>query len=322
MITIYALITGYILDLMFGDPEGIPHPVRFIGNMIAKGEKLLRRISCQTERAKYLSGMVLTVVVVAISFIIPYMILSFAGSFHPVLRYILETVMCYQILATKALKKESMRVFYDLEQGKLPEARISLSRIVGRDTENLNTDQVTKGAVETVAENVSDGVIAPMIFILIGGAPLGFLYKAINTLDSMIGYKNDKYLNFGRFAAKLDDLVNYIPARISAYLMIMATWLLRYDIKEAIRIYRRDRHNHTSPNSAHTEAVCAGALNIQLGGSNYYFGKLILKPTIGDENREIEIDDIRKANHLLYTTSILGLILGIATRFLVLKIPY
>ena len=322
MITIYALITGYILDLMFGDPEGIPHPVRYIGKVIAKGEKLLRQISCQTERTQYLCGVILTVVVVSVSFIIPYMILSFAGSFHPALRYVLETVMCYQILATKALKKESMRVFYELEQGKLPEARISLSRIVGRDTENLNTAQVTKGAVETVAENLSDGVIAPIIFILIGGAPLGFLYKGINTLDSMIGYKNDKYLHFGRFAAKLDDLANYIPARISAYLMIMATWLLRYDFKGAIRIYQRDQYNHTSPNSAHTEAVCAGALNIQLAGSNYYFGKLIMKPTIGDDNREIEIDDIRKANNLLYVTSILGLILGVATRFLILKIPY
>lgn len=322
MITIYALITGYILDLIIGDPEGIPHPVRYIGNMIAKGEKLLRQISCQTEKTKYLSGMVLTVVVVAVSFIIPYLILSYAGSFHPVLRYILETVMCYQILATKALKKESMRVFYDLEQEKLSEARISLSRIVGRDTENLSTAQVTKGAVETVAENVSDGVIAPMIFILIGGAPLGFLYKAINTLDSMIGYKNDKYLHFGMFAAKLDDLVNYIPARISAYLMIMATWLLRYDVQGAIRIYKRDRYNHTSPNSAHTEAVCAGALNIQLAGNNHYFGKLVTKPTIGDENREIEIADIRKANNLLYVTSLLGLILGVATRFLILEMYY
>ncbi len=322
MITIYALITGYILDLIFGDPEGIPHPVRYIGNMIAKGEKLLRQSSCQTDRSKYLSGIVLTVVVVAISFIIPYLILSFAGSFHPVLRYILETVMCYQILATKALKKESMRVFYDLEQEKLPEAKTSLSRIVGRDTENLNTAQVTKGAVETVAENVSDGIIAPMIFILIGGAPLGFLYKAINTLDSMIGYKNDKYLHFGRFAAKLDDLANYIPARISAYLMIISTGLLRYDVKGAIRTYKRDRYNHTSPNSAHTEAVCAGALNIQLAGENYYFGKLIMKPTIGDENREIEIDDIRRANNLLYVTSILGLILGVATRFLILEMYF
>lgn len=322
MITIYALITGYILDLMFGDPERIPHPVRYIGNMIAKGENLLRRISCQTERKRYICGMILTFGVVAISFIIPYLILSFAGSFHPVLKYILETVMCYQILATKALKKESMRVFYELKQEKLPQARISLSRIVGRDTENLSKAQVTKGAVETVAENLSDGVIAPMIFILIGGAPLGFLYKAINTLDSMIGYKNDKYLHFGRFAAKLDDLVNYIPARISAYLMIMATWLLRYDFKGAIRIYKRDRYNHTSPNSAHTEAVCAGALNIQLAGENYYFGKLIMKPTIGDENREIEIDDIRRANNLLYVTSILGLILGIATRFLILEIYF
>lgn len=320
MITVYALIAGYTLDLIFGDPEGIPHPIRFIGNMISGVEKLLRRIGCRTDRSQYICGMILTLAVAGISFIIPYTILTLAGGFHPILMFILETIMCYQILATKSLKQESMKVYKELAKGKLPEAREALSRIVGRDTKNLSESQVTKGAVETVAENLADGVIAPMIFILIGGAPLGFLYKAVNTLDSMIGYKNDKYLYFGRFAAKLDDLANFIPARISALLMMIAVWILRYDVREAVRIYKRDRYNHSSPNSAHTEAVCAGALNIQLAGSSYYFGKLVEKPTIGDERREPEIEDIKRANKMMYAASFLGLLFGTAGRLIIVTI--
>ncbi len=317
MITLYALTTGYILDLIFGDPEGIPHPIRLIGYLINRGEKILQRISCQTPTRQFVSGAGLTLVVLCLSFFVPFMILQWAGRIHPVLLYVLESLMCFQILATRSLKTESMKVYEELKQGRLPEARKALSRIVGRDTENLSVEQVTKGAVETVAENLADGVIAPMVFILVGGAPLGFLYKAINTLDSMIGYKNDQYLYFGRFAAKLDDLANYIPARISACLMIIAAWFLGYDYKESIRIYLRDRSNHLSPNSAHTEAVCAGALNIQLAGSSYYFGQLVVKPTIGDKTRETSIDDIKKSNHLLYVTSLLGLIVGITLRFFI-----
>ncbi len=317
MSTLLALITGYLLDLIIGDPLWLPHPVRWIGLMISGGERLGRRISCQTKRTQYLCGLLLTLLVGAVSFIIPFTVLSWANRFYPVLGFVLETLMCYQLLAVRSLKTESMKVYHELKKGDLPAARSLLSFIVGRDTENLSAEQVTKAAVETVAENLSDGVIAPMLFILIGGAPLGFLYKAVNTLDSMIGYKNEKYLYFGRFAAKLDDAVNYLPARISAYLMIIAVYLSRLDFGEAVRIYRRDRHNHTSPNSAHTEAVCAGALNVQLAGDNYYFGKLVAKPAIGDDLRSIEAEDIPRANKLLYVTSFVGLIVGVGAKIIV-----
>ena len=219
----------------------------------------------------------------------------------------IESFMCYQILATKGLKTESMKVYKKLAEEDLEGARYAVSMIVGRDTKALDEAGVAKAAVETVAENTSDGIIAPMIFMAIGGAPLGFFYKAINTLDSMIGYKNDKYLNFGRFAAKLDDIANYIPARISAYLMIFASFILGFNYKGAFNIYSRDKYNHASPNSAHTESVCAGALNIQLAGNAYYFGKLYEKPTIGDDLRPINYDDIKKANKLLYATAFICL---------------
>jgi len=320
MMTLYALITGYILDLIMGDPVWLPHPIRWIGKMIAIGEKFLRKISCKTKQSQFLCGMILTLGVVGISFVIPFFLLDWANRINPWFGFVLEAYMCSQILATKSLKLESMKVYTELQKGNLPEARKRLSWIVSRDTANLSSTQVIKGAVETVAENISDGVIAPMMYILIGGAPLGFLYKAINTLDSMTGYKNDKYLHFGKFAAKLDDAANYLPARISAYFMILAVVLTGYDVKNAWRIYRRDRHNHTSPNSAHTEAVCAGALNIQLAGNNYYFGKLVEKPTIGDEKRRIEREDIKRVIKLLFVTSFLGLMLGSGLRLIILTL--
>ncbi len=219
--------------------------------------------------------------------------------------------MIYFILAAKSLRVESMKVYAGLRNNNIIEARRYLSCIVGRDTENLNASSVSRAAVETVAENTSDGVIAPMLFIILGGAPLGFMYKAINTLDSMVGYKNEKYVNMGRFSAIADDAANYIPARISAYLMILASMILKMDYKLAYKIYKRDRYNHNSPNSAHTEAVCAGSLNIMLGGDSFYGGIPVHKPTIGDNIREIEIEDIRKANNLMYVTSALCLILGV-----------
>ena len=217
-----------------------------------------------------------------------------------------ESFMCYQILATKSLKVESDRVYQEIQTGDIARARKAVSMIVGRDTQNLTIEGVTKAAVETVAENTSDGVIAPLFYMVIGGALLGFGYKAVNTMDSMVGYKNEKYINFGRYAAKLDDIVNYIPARISAWLMIAAAYLDRFDGKNAKKIFLRDRYNHASPNSAQTEAVMAGALNVQLAGNAYYFGKLYEKPTIGDANREIEYEDIKHANTLLYISAFFG----------------
>lgn len=308
-ISLVALVMGYILDLIFGDPYWMPHPVRFIGNLISILEKVIRRFMPKTKRGEYIGGIILTVMVVSISMVIPLVIILMAKSINTYLALTVETFMCYQILATKSLKVESMKVYDELAKNDLPSARKAVSMIVGRDTKDLTFSGVAKAAVETVAENTSDGIIAPMIFIAIGGAPMGFFYKAINTMDSMVGYKNEKYMNFGRFAAKLDDVVNYLPARISAYQMILSSFFLRYDYKNAFKIYKRDRYNHESPNSAQTESVCAGALDVQLAGNAYYFGKLYEKPTIGDDIREINYDDIKKANRLLYCTSFISIVI-------------
>ena len=308
-ISLVALVMGYILDLIFGDPYWMPHPVRFIGNLISILEKVIRRFMPKTKRGEYIGGIILTVMVVSISMVIPLVIILMAKSINTYLALTVETFMCYQILATKSLKVESMKVYDELAKNDLPSARKAVSMIVGRDTKDLTFSGVAKAAVETVAENTSDGIIAPMIFIAIGGAPMGFFYKAINTMDSMVGYKNEKYMNFGRCAAKLDDVVNYLPARISAYEMILSSFFLRYDYKNAFKIYKRDRYNHASPNSAQTESVCAGALDVQLAGNAYYFGKLYEKPTIGDNIREINYDDIKKANRLLYCTSFISIVI-------------
>ena len=308
-ISLVALVMGYILDLIFGDPYWMPHPVRFIGNLISILEKVIRRFMPKIKRGEYIGGIILTVMVVSISMVIPLVIILMAKSINTYLALTVETFMCYQILATKSLKVESMKVYDELAKNDLPSARKAVSMIVGRDTKDLTFSGVAKAAVETVAENTSDGIIAPMIFIAIGGAPMGFFYKAINTMDSMVGYKNEKYMNFGRFAAKLDDVVNYLPARISAYQMILSSFFLRYDYKNAFKIYKRDRYNHASPNSAQTESVCAGALDVQLAGNAYYFGKLYEKPTIGDNIREINYDDIKKANRLLYCTSFISIVI-------------
>lgn len=302
-----ALAIGFILDLIFGDPYWLPHPIRFIGNLISNGEKLIRGNKEKSAERQRVEGVILAVSVIVISTIIPIIILVAARMINNYLGLAIESFMCYQILATKGLKTESMKVYKKLAEEDLEGARYAVSMIVGRDTKALDEAGVAKAAVETVAENTSDGIIAPMIFMAIGGAPLGFLYKAINTLDSMIGYKNDKYLNFGRFAAKLDDIANFIPARISAYLMIFASFILGFNYKGAYKIYSRDKYNHASPNSAHTESVCAGALNVQLAGNAYYFGKLYEKPTIGDDLRPINYDDIKKANKLLYATAFICL---------------
>ena len=301
-----SMIIGFILDLLFGDPHWLPHPIRLIGNTISKGEKLMGKIFKDKE---YIGGMVLALFVVSMSFIVPFAILKIAGSFNVYLKIAIESIFIYQIMATKCLKDESMRVYNYLYKKDILNSRKYLSWIVGRDTENLNEVQITKAAVETVAENFSDGVIAPLFFVVIGGAPLGFMYKAVNTLDSMIGYKNDKYIYFGRFAAKMDDVFNFIPAILASYLMIAGSFILRLDYKNAFKIYRRDRHNSSSPNSAKTESVTAGALRIVLLGDAYYFGKLVKKKTIGDDLRPIVIDDIKLVNKLMYVSAILGLII-------------
>lgn len=309
MLSLTAIIAGFILDLIFGDPHWLPHPICLIGNMIGFLERNLRRLLEPGKWALLCGGALMVAIVLVVSFAVPYVILHCAGQLHPWLRWALETVMCYQIFATKCLRDESMKVFTALQSGDLADARVKLSWIVGRDTQNLDEEEVTKGAVETVAENTADGIIAPMLYMFIGGAPLAFLYKGINTMDSMVGYKNDKYLYFGRCAAKLDDLANLIPARITGLVMILASYFLNLDAKNAWKIFWRDRYNHLSPNSAMTESVTAGALNIQLGGDHFYFGKLVHKDTIGDDLRPVRPDDIAAANNLLYMTAVLCLLL-------------
>lgn len=307
-ISLLALVIGFFADLVFGDPRWLPHPIRLIGTFIQKMEDILRRLFPENPKGEYQAGILLCVAVVGASTLVPLGILVAAHLINPLLRLVIESFMCYQIFATKALRDESMKVYEALERQDIGAARKELSMIVGRDTQNLDMPQISKAAVETVAENTSDGVVAPMIFMILGGAVLGFFYKAVNTLDSMVGYKNEKYLHLGRFSAKADDVLNLIPARISAYLMIAASFCLGLDYKNAYSIYQRDRYNHASPNSAHTEAVCAGALGVQLAGNAYYFGKLLEKPTIGDSKRTILTTDIPLAGSLLYMTATLSLI--------------
>lgn len=304
---------GFLLDLLLGDPYWMPHPVRLIGNFIDFLDKRLidEKKDCKKE---FKNGMILVILVSLCTVGSAIVILCLAYHINVYTGVLLETVMTYQILATKCLKLESMKVYQCLKKGSLEEARKAVAMIVGRDTENLSETGVTKAAVETVAENTSDGIIAPMLYTALGGPVLGFLYKAVNTMDSMIGYRNDRYLYFGRAAAKLDDVFNYLPARISAMLMLLACFFLgrELDARNAAFIFHRDRYKHASPNSAQTEAVCAGALQIQLAGNASYFGIIKEKPFIGDPVHEITYEDIKRANRLMYATAILCEILCLA----------
>ncbi|MCI8418408.1 MAG: cobalamin biosynthesis protein CobD [Lachnospiraceae bacterium] len=309
--TLSALLLGFLFDLAVGDPQGLYHPVQAVGMLISFWEKLLRRLFPKTRGGELLAGVFLVILVTGISTAVPALLVYGAGKIHRGLAFGLCTLFSYQLLATRSLKDESMKVYRQLEMGDLPEARKAVSMIVGRDTKGLNQEGVAKAAIETVAENTSDGVIAPLLFLALGGPVLGFFYKSINTMDSMVGYKNETYLYFGRAAAKLDDWVNYIPARLSAFLMIAATIFTSFDTGNAWRIYRRDKRNHASPNSAHTEAVMAGALGLQLAGNAFYFGKLYEKPTIGDKIKEVEAEDIRRANVLMYATALLTMSLAV-----------
>ena len=309
MMTLGAIVAGFILDLIFGDPHWLPHPICLIGNLIGFLEKNLRRLLAPGKTALLLGGALMVVIVLSLSYAVPYAVLMLAEQVSPWLRFALETIMFYQIFATKCLRDESMKVYTALHNNDLEDARVKLSWIVGRDTKELTAEEVTKGAVETVAENTADGIIAPMFYMFIGGAPLAFLYKGINTMDSMVGYKNDKFLYFGRCAAKLDDVANFIPARITGILMILASYFLNMNSAGAWKIFWRDRYNHLSPNSAMTESVTAGALNIQLGGDHYYFGKLVHKDTIGDNIRPVVAEDIVAVNNLLYMTAVISLLL-------------
>ncbi len=309
MWTLYALLSGFGLDLLLGDPHSFPHPVVAIGKLISALEKLLRRLFPATRNGERLAGGILWVLVVSVSAGIPALLLWLCRSISPWLGLAAESVMCWQILAAKSLRTESMKVCRALSAGDTEGARHAVSMIVGRDTARLDRQGIARAAVETVAENTSDGVVAPMVFLAIGGAPLGFFYKAVNTMDSMLGYVEPPYRDFGFVPAKMDDVMNYLPARLSGLLMLAAGTLLGMDARNGWRIFRRDRYNHASPNSAQTESVCAGLLGLRLAGDAWYHGALHKKPYIGDPLREVEPEDIPRACRLLYGTAFLSLAL-------------
>ena len=316
MLIFWAVLGGFLLDALFGDPAWLPHPVVLMGRCISALEKQLRTALPKTPRGELAGGAAVAAVLPLGTLAVTGLACWAAARLHPALGLALQMLWCGQALAAKGLAQESRNVYKELAKGDLPAARRAVARIVGRDTQNLTAAGVTRAAVETVAENTSDGVIAPLLYMLLGGAPLALTYKAINTMDSMLGYKNEKYLYFGRWAAKLDDAANWLPSRLAALLWVAAAALTGNSARGAWRIWRRDRRRHASPNSAQTESACAGALGVQLAGPAYYFGEYYDKPTIGDPLREIEPRDILRANRMMYAESLLALVLGLAVRLM------
>ena len=316
MMTVWAVLGGFVLDALFGDPAWLPHPVVYMGKAISKLEKFLRPRLPKTPQGELLGGAIVAFCLPVGTFLLTGLVCWGAARLHPLLGLAVQMFWCGQALAARGLVQESTNVYKELKKPDLPGARKAVSRIVGRDTAELTAEGVTKAAVETVAENASDGVIAPLLYMLIGGAPLALTYKAINTMDSMLGYKNEKYLYFGRVPAKLDDVANYLPSRLAALLWVAAAAFTHNDAKGAWKIWRRDRLRHASPNSAQTESACAGALGVQLAGPAYYFGQYYPKLTIGDALRPIEPEDILRANRMMYVASSFALAWGCALRAL------
>ena len=304
---ILSIYIGYIMDLIIGDPYSFPHPVRYIGKLIKVTENKIRKVAKADKDLKK-GGFVLWFVTVGITYLVTYLIVKLS-SFIPGGFIIVNSLLIYTTLATKCLKDEAVKIYKVLKIGDIEKSRIQLSYIVGRDTQHLDEGEIIRATIETVAENTVDGIIAPMFYAFIGGAPLAMAYKAINTLDSTVGYKNEKYKDLGFASAKIDDIANYIPARISVLLMMVGSLILGYDYKNSSKIAIRDRKNHKSPNCAYPEGAVAGALGVQLGGTNIYFGQSVYKPTIGDKIRDIEIDDIVKTNKIMYATSITSMVI-------------
>ncbi len=308
LVAILPILLGFLLDLILGDPQGWPHPVRWIGSSITSLQKFIRNF-CVTDRDLKWGGLCLWLVIVSGTFAITWLLLYLVSLWSWWLNFFLTTLLTYNILATKCLKDAAIAVYQVLKLGTLQEARTQLSYIVGRDTQHLDEQQISRAVVETVAENTVDGVIAPLFYLFIGGVPLALAYKAINTLDSMVGYQTPKYKAIGYVSAKMDDLFNYIPARFSWLLLSMAAAILKLNGKDALFIGWRDRYQHKSPNCAWSEATVAGALGVRLGGPNNYFGELVEKPWIGDEKRNIKLVDIKTTIYLMYVSAVLALLL-------------
>ena len=299
---IIKIWTAYILDLIFGDPQNIIHPVQIIGKLISFGEKILLK-----EKYKFLGGAILNLAVLSVTYGVNYMI--FRSAKNSGIFAIIEIYLMYTIFSVNSLAREGNRVYRILKEGNIEKARKDLSYLVSRDTGTMDEKMIIRSTMETISENTVDGIVAPMFYMFIGGLPLGMTYKAINTLDSMVGYKNEKYMEFGKFSAKVDDVANFIPARITGIFIIIASFILRYDYKNSFKIFFRDRKNHSSPNSGHAEASVAGALGVQFGGRVSYFGKETEKPTIGDKIKDFELEDIKKNIKIMYVTSFLSLVI-------------
>ncbi|WP_373240493.1 adenosylcobinamide-phosphate synthase CbiB [Kluyvera ascorbata] len=312
--TLLAWCLAWVLDFIIGDPHSWPHPVRWIGNLINAVQRAVRRV-CHSDLALRIGGGVMWLAVVGLTYAVAWGVLHLAASVQPWLGFGVEVWMIFTVLAGRCLAQSAQAVERLLRAGDLAESRIKLSWIVGRDTSQLQPEQINRAVVETVAENTVDGIIAPLFFLLLGGAPLAMAYKAVNTLDSMVGYKHEKYRAIGMVSARLDDVANFIPARLSWLLIGLAAFLCRDNGARALRIGWRDRKNHSSPNCAWSEATVAGALGIRLGGPNDYFGERVNKPWIGDEHRPIAIDDISRTIRLMWVASTLALLLFMAVRF-------
>ncbi|WP_414698376.1 adenosylcobinamide-phosphate synthase CbiB [Peptacetobacter sp. AB845] len=298
---ILIMILGYIMDLVFGDPYWFPHPVRFIGKLISKTEKFIRKHAKSEESLKYW-GILMWLVPVVTTALVTTFIVKIA-SFNKYVEIFVSAFIIYTTLSTKCLKDEATKIYKVLETGDIKKSRVQLSYIVGRDTTNLSQSEIIRATVETVAENTVDGTISPMFYGFLFGPVGAMTYKAINTLDSMVGYKNDKYLNLGCVSAKLDDVANFIPARLTAIFMPLGAFLCGMNGINSFKIAIRDRKNHKSPNCAFAEGAAAGAMGVQLGGTNIYFGQEVYKPTIGDKKRELENYDIVRMNKLMYSTT-------------------
>ncbi|MGL5754421.1 MAG: adenosylcobinamide-phosphate synthase CbiB [Paraclostridium sp.] len=314
-LTISVMVIAYILDLIIGDPYSFPHPVRFIGNLIRFVETKIRNIA-KTKKQLKIGGFILWIVTVGTTLTVTSLILNIF-MVSKILYMIISSVILYTTLSTKCLADEAKKIYEVLKMGDIEKSRKQLSYIVGRDTTSLNEQEIIRATVETVAENTVDGIIAPMMYGFIGGPVLAMSYKAINTLDSMVGYKNEKYGDLGFASAKIDDIANFIPARITPFFMMIASLLLGFNAKESIHIAIRDRKNHKSPNCAYSEGAVAGALEVQLGGTNMYFGKEVYKPTIGEKHRELEIEDIIRTNKIMYATSFVALIIFSVATYLI-----
>ena len=307
LILVIKIWIAYVLDLIFGDPQNIIHPVQIIGKMINIGEKSLLGKKYKSDRKyKFFAGMILNITVISLTYGINYLI--HRTSENSIIFTVAEIYLMYTIFSINSLAREGNRVYNILKEGNIERARKDLSYLVSRDTETMDEKMIIRSTMETISENTVDGIVAPMLYMFLGGLPLSMTYKAINTFDSMVGYKNEKYMDFGKFSAKLDDVANFIPARITGILIVIASMILGYDYKNSLKIFIRDRKNHSSPNSGHAEAGVAGALGVQFGGKVSYFGKEVDKPVIGDKIKDFELEDIKKNIKIMYVASFLSLV--------------